>query len=113
MQSYGQRIETTDGASEAMRPTLRQQELEYIWSYDRKSIRIAYEITGSDGPAWLLLPALSTISTRQEWQLFSESIAERSGDMGSAPRLISVDWPGFGGSERRRLVTWTLESGPG
>ncbi len=81
-----------------------QKELAYAWTYQGETIRIAYGISGGDGPAWLLLPALSTISSRQEWQPFIEAICGRSSDAAFVPRLISLDWPGFGASERRRLA---------
>ena len=58
-------------------------------------------VQGGSGPAWLLLPALSTISSRQEWRPFVAAISRRQG--AAAPRLISVDWPGFGDSDRPRL----------
>jgi pimeloyl-ACP methyl ester carboxylesterase len=51
-----------------------------------------------------LLPALSTISSRSEWEPFCEALLERCQRNGSpAPRLIRVDWPGFGDSVRPRL----------
>jgi pimeloyl-ACP methyl ester carboxylesterase len=58
---------------------------------------------GGSGPAWLLLPALSTISSRQEWQPFCDAITEGPGEPSELPRLICVDWPGFGESDRPRL----------
>ena len=56
--------------------------------------------------AWLLLPALSTISSRREWQPFCEALLARHRQRqdcaggAEAPRLISIDWPGFGDSDR-------------
>lgn len=67
----------------------------YNWSVRGRSLRVTWSRGGGDGPAWLLLPALSTISRRQEWQPFSEAFVEH--------QLISVDWPGFGESERPHL----------
>ncbi|QNI70927.1 alpha/beta fold hydrolase [Cyanobium sp. NS01] len=58
---------------------------------------------GGSGPAWLLLPALSTISSRQEWQPFCDAIPDGPGEPSERPRLISLDWPGFGESDRPRL----------
>lgn len=75
------------------------------WSGPDRSLRVARSIRGGNGPAWLLLPALSTISSRREWQPFSEAFLERQKPQAAeAPRLISVDWPGFGESERPRLA---------
>jgi pimeloyl-ACP methyl ester carboxylesterase len=49
------------------------------------------------GPAtastWLLLPALSTVSSRSEWQPLAAAVADRC-------QLVSFDWPGFGDSDR-------------
>lgn len=59
-------------------------------------------VQGGSGPTWLLLPALSTISSRQEWEPFVATISRRQG--AEAPRLISVDWPGFGDSDRPHLA---------
>lgn len=56
-----------------------------------------------EGPAWLLLPALSTISSRVEWQPFVSEVGERLSSASETPQLISLDWPGFGESERLRL----------
>ncbi len=92
------------GPTKASAEASHDWDLTYVWSHEGQTIRVAYGISGGDGPAWLLLPALSTISSRQEWQPFIEAICGCSGDADSLPRLISVDWPGFGGSERRRLA---------
>lgn len=73
----------------------------YCWNHAGRSLNIALTKEGGDGPAWLLLPALSTISSRQEWESFVAAISRRQG--AEAPRLISVDWPGFGDSDRPRL----------
>lgn len=73
----------------------------YVWSYAGRPVEIGIREQGGSGPAWLLLPALSTISSFREWQPFCAAIGERFG--AAAPRLISVDWPGFGESARRRV----------
>lgn len=44
-------------------------------------------------PTWLLLPALSTVSSRSEWQPLATAVADRC-------QLVSFDWPGFGDSDR-------------
>ena len=64
---------------------------------------IAISDSGGSGPAWLLLPALSTISSRREWEPFCEAIDDRQDDATRRPRLIRLDWPGFGDSDRLRL----------
>ncbi|MCS5700806.1 alpha/beta hydrolase [Cyanobium sp. FGCU-52] len=44
-------------------------------------------------PLWLLLPALSTVSSRSEWKSLADAVGEQR-------QLVSVDWPGFGESDR-------------
>lgn len=44
-------------------------------------------------PLWLLLPALSTVSSRSEWKPLAEAVGDQS-------QLASLDWPGFGESDR-------------
>ncbi len=73
----------------------------YAWSCAGRPVEIGIREQGGSGPAWLLLPALSTISSLREWQPFCAAIGERDG--AEIPRLISVDWPGFGESARTRL----------
>lgn len=82
----------------------------HSWSVRGQNLRVARSFRGDDGPVWLLLPALSTISSRREWQPFSEAFLERQKQAQAprpqgvaAPRLIGVDWPGFGESERPHL----------
>ena len=59
-----------------------------------RELRIVIEQRGSDvAPMWLLLPALSTVSSRSEWQEFADSIGDQF-------QLVSFDWPGFGDSDR-------------
>jgi len=75
----------------------------YDWTEQQRSLRVSWSSAGGEGPAWLLLPALSTISSRDEWQPFVSAVSERPSNPSATPQLISVDWPGFGGSQRRRL----------
>ena len=53
---------------------------QYRWSASGQSLRVAWHCSGGTGPAWLLLPALSTISCRSEWQAFSSALLERIRD---------------------------------
>jgi pimeloyl-ACP methyl ester carboxylesterase len=68
---------------------------EIAWTWSGKTVEVGMERLGS-GPAMLLLPALSSISTRREmWPLQMQ--------LASAYETISVDWPGFG--DRPKLPT--------
>lgn len=59
-----------------------------------RSVRLVLETSGpKDAERWLLLPALSTVSSRHEWRTFASAIGDRY-------QLVSFDWPGFGDSDR-------------
>lgn len=63
-----------------------------------RRLRVVIERRGpADAPAWLLLPALSTVSSRSEWQPLAEAVQDQR-------QLVSFDWPGFGDSERQALT---------
>ena len=65
--------------------------------------RITLERRGPwTAPLWLLLPALSTVSSRSEWQPLAEEVGDRR-------QLLSFDWPGFGGSDRD-AIPYSAES---
>ncbi len=65
---------------------------EYLWNYDNQAIAVAYETRGQGMPL-LLLPAFSTVSSRDEMG----GMAERLGDRFE---VVALDWPGFGDSDR-------------
>jgi pimeloyl-ACP methyl ester carboxylesterase len=75
------------------------QRLDWIWRGE--SIRLGAEAIGS-GPKLLLLPALSSISTRHEMAPLQQRLAPRYS-------TTSVDWPGFGDSARPQ-IDWTPEA---
>jgi len=59
-----------------------------------RQLRLVLERRGpAEAPLWLLLPALSTVSSRGEWKAFADA-------MGDGRQLVSFDWPGFGDSDR-------------
>jgi pimeloyl-ACP methyl ester carboxylesterase len=64
---------------------------------DGKPIEIGVTRAGS-GPSLLLLPALSSISTRTEVWPLQERLAERFA-------TVAIDWPGFGTLPRPK-ITW-------
>src|SRR5271155_3959861 len=67
------------------------------WSWRGKSIEVGIDTRG-DGPTILMLPALSSISTRSEMRPLAEHLA-------STFTTIAVDWPGFGDGPRP-AVPW-------
>ncbi|MBD0363017.1 MAG: alpha/beta fold hydrolase, partial [Coleofasciculus sp. C3-bin4] len=64
----------------------------YLWTWERQPLAVVYENLGEGTPV-LLLPAFSTVSTRGEMR----AIAER---LSSQFQVMTLDWPGFGQSER-------------
>ena len=63
-----------------------------------RDVRVTLERRGPEnGDLWLLLPALSTVSSRGEWHDFADAMDERC-------QLVSFDWPGFGDSERPAIA---------
>ncbi len=65
--------------------------------YSGKNIKLVVEHRGPEyAPMLLLLPALSTVSSRGEWRNFADSIQDKY-------QIISFDWPGFGDSDRPKL----------
>ena len=63
-----------------------------------RDVRVTLERRGPEnGDLWLLLPALSTVSSRGEWHDFADAMDERC-------QLVSFDWPGFGDSERPAMA---------
>jgi pimeloyl-ACP methyl ester carboxylesterase len=68
----------------------------FPWEWQGRPVKVAYDTLGTGRPV-LLLPAFSTVSTREEMRPLAEHLAAR----GFACML--VDWPGFGDSTRGRL----------
>jgi pimeloyl-ACP methyl ester carboxylesterase len=67
------------------------------WNWQGQTIRIGADSSGSQ-PQVLLLPALSSISTRHEMHPLQQRLAEQYS-------TICVDWPGFG-NQARPQVDW-------
>jgi pimeloyl-ACP methyl ester carboxylesterase len=63
------------------------------WSWQGQTVRLGVTRMGA-GPAVLLLPALSSISTRGEMRPLQERLC-------STFATIAIDWPGFGDAPRR------------
>lgn len=58
-------------------------------------VPVGYDV-GGEGPPILLLPALSTVSTRQEVRPLADALSNRF-------RVVATDWPGFGEGRHARL----------
>jgi pimeloyl-ACP methyl ester carboxylesterase len=67
------------------------------WSWEDQEVRAGYDRLGV-GRVVLLLPALSSISTRREMMPLQERLA-------SDFSTIAIDWPGFG-DEPRPPIPW-------
>jgi pimeloyl-ACP methyl ester carboxylesterase len=71
------------------------------WTWRGKTIRLGADARGN-GPKVLLLPALSSISSRREMRPLQERLAARYS-------TLAVDWPGFGEAPRPQ-VDWTPDA---
>lgn len=65
------------------------------WSWRGATIELGLDWSGQ-GPTVLLLPALSSISTRREMQSLQQRLS-------SHYRTVAIDWPGFGDRSRPPL----------
>ncbi|MBN9507980.1 MAG: alpha/beta hydrolase [Alphaproteobacteria bacterium] len=74
---------------------------ELQWSWQGRALTLGVDEAG-DGPPVLLLPALSSISTRREMHPLMAALAPGF-------RLIAPDWPGFG-DRPRPAINWTPEA---
>jgi pimeloyl-ACP methyl ester carboxylesterase len=74
---------------------------ELDWTWKGCKINLGMDEVGN-GPLILLLPALSSISTRTEMKPLMTLLAPRF-------RTVSVDWPGFGPLSRP-AVSWTPDA---
>jgi pimeloyl-ACP methyl ester carboxylesterase len=71
------------------------------WTWHGKTLQLNYDIEG-EGETILLLPALSSISTRREMRPLQERLSRRY-------RTVTMDWPGFGALPRPD-VDWRPEA---
>lgn len=67
----------------------------YTWNFGKKIINAFYEVLGEGSPI-LLLPAFSTISSRNEMRRLAEHLAQKH-------QVYLLDWPGFGESDRPKV----------
>jgi pimeloyl-ACP methyl ester carboxylesterase len=80
-------------------PTVRTRQV--LWCWQGQDITLGVDEAG-DGPPVLLLPALSSISTRHEMRPLIQGLA-------SNWHLIAIDWPGFG-DQPRPPIAWTPDA---
>lgn len=73
---------------------------EINWHCDGRNMTIGMDRLGT-GPSLLLLPALSSISTRREMHSLQQRLAESF-------TAISIDWPGFG-ELSKPYINWRPE----
>ena len=73
---------------------------ELTWSCDGRNLSIGLDRAGT-GPTILLLPALSSISTRREMHPLQQRLAQSFA-------AITIDWPGFG-EQPKPYVDWRPE----
>ncbi len=83
------------GCRQPMHVTVRTVQ-DFFWTWRGRPVEAVYEVLGS-GPPLLLLPAFSTVSSREEMRPLASSLAS------SGFACTLVDWPGFGSSTRGRL----------
>src|SRR5262249_23688 len=74
------------------------------WTWRGQTIRLGIDASGT-GPKVLLLPALSSISTRREMRALQERLAPRYS-------TLAVDWPGFGDGARPQVHSTPDASAP-
>lgn len=68
---------------------------QFLWNYKGQTFSITYETLGQGSPV-LLLPAFSTVSTREEMRGLAERLARHL-------QVFTIDWLGFGQSARPAL----------
>jgi pimeloyl-ACP methyl ester carboxylesterase len=65
----------------------------YLWNWQNQTFKVVYEQSGQQGSPVLLLPAFSTVSSRQEWTAAVQELAPHH-------QVTTLDWPGFGESSK-------------
>jgi pimeloyl-ACP methyl ester carboxylesterase len=68
---------------------------QYLWQWENRSVTAIYETLGQGAPV-LLLPSLSTVSSRAEMRGLAEKLATKF-------QVFALDWIGFGQSDRPLL----------
>lgn len=76
-------------------PNIGGEVKEFRWSWKGTSLNAAYEVLGEGQPV-LLLPALSSVSSRMEMRGLAEHLAPQF-------QVFAIDLPGFGQSDRPQI----------
>ena len=72
------------------------ESITFAWTWHGTPIPVGYEVLGPAGAEpILMLPAMSTVSTRDELRALAHRLETR--------RCVITDWPGFGDTARPRL----------
>jgi len=87
---------TLDSATRTWPSRLGGEVQTYLWRWQGQPVTAVYETLGNGQPV-LVLPALSTVSTRAEMKQLAIALAAQF-------QVIVPDWPGFGDSDRLRLT---------
>jgi pimeloyl-ACP methyl ester carboxylesterase len=85
----------TTTAEQSTHPDIEGEIREYHWNWQSKPVTVRYEVRGQGQPI-LLLPALSTVSSRAEMQGLATLLAPKY-------QIFTLDWLGFGDSDRPAL----------
>ena len=75
-----------------------------VWNWKSQTVRVGVDRLGA-GPTVLLLPPLSSISTRREMRLLQERLASNF-------TTVAVDWPGFGDEPARQSTGDPMRTSP-
>jgi pimeloyl-ACP methyl ester carboxylesterase len=87
--------QTSAASTTDIQPLIGGSVATYSWQWHNQPITVAFETLGEGSPV-LLLPALSTVSSRSEMADLARGLASRH-------QVFALDWPGFGDSSRPPL----------
>jgi pimeloyl-ACP methyl ester carboxylesterase len=87
-------VEPQGAVTVEMEPIVNPTQI-YDWRWEKVAISIAYETMGEGSPV-LLLPALSTISSRDEMRELGKLLSINH-------KVYLLDWVGFGESDRPKI----------
>ncbi len=71
----------------------------WTWTWKTQALNICFETWGQGTPL-VLLPAFSTVSSRHELRAMAMQLLQQFPDR---VQVITLDWPGFGDSDRPKL----------